>query len=363
WLFSESEFEIKSLDLKLKNGIPFDSLFYKRYNTKVEIDSKELMTTRYLLGKKNSHLGKIVDTLENKKFSKPMFVEDGWYIIYLESFNQQTILTETEFTRLKVEATNAIKKIKMDSISDKYVDDLMSKNKPIIHSTAFRILRSYLSNYILDKELYEKWSLSKKMNEALAELERNNKSDIRNLTLVNLKSTKVSISKFLEWFWLRDQYIKFDNSSLESYSLSLKDIVFRMVRDELLTDVARGKGYYELDIVKKQLSWWQEKVLSSAYKNYLKTTITVSSDEITTQKDNGKKETLDIEKEYTAKLFRKIQNLKEKYPISINQVVLNNINVSDEENPNAISLYTAKKGGLIPRTPYPTIDGDWANWE
>lgn len=363
WLFSDSQFEINSLDSKLKNGMSFDSLFYQRYKSKEEIDSKELATNRYLLGKKTPGLGKIVDTLENKKYSKPIFMEDGWYIIYLENFNQQAILTETDYTRLKTEATDAVKMLKMNSISDMYVDRLMKENEPLIKSTAFRILRSYLSNYILKKELYEQWLLPKKMDEALAELDNKSKSDISKLVLVNLKSTEVSISQFLEWFWLRDQYLKLDNSSLETFSLSLKDIVFRMVRDELLTNAAKEMGYFESDVVKKQQSWWREKVLSSAYKNYLRNTIKVNSDEVAPQKENENNGNLDIEKEYTAKLFRTIQKLKQKYSITINKDVLNNISVTDEENPNAISLYTVKKGGLIPRTPYPTIDSDWANWE
>jgi len=363
WLFSDSEFEINSLNLKLKSGIPFVSLFKQRYKLKEEIDSKELKTNRYLLGKKNPSLGKIVDTLESKKFSKPIFMDDGWYIIYLESFNQQAILTETDFTRLKTEAIDAVKMIKMNSISDKYVNNLMIDNVPIIKSTAFRILRSYLSNYILKKELYEQWSLPKKMDEALAELDNKSKSDISKLVLINMKSTEVTISQFLEWFWLRDQYIKFDNSSLEAYTLSLKDIVFRMVRDELLTNTAKKKGYFESDVVKKQFSWWREKVLSSAFKNYLRNTINVSSDEIAPQKGNEKDINIDIEKEYTAKLFRTIQKLKQKYSIVIDEDILDNIIVSEEENPSAISLYTIKKGGLIPRTPYPTIDSEWANWE
>lgn len=363
WLFSESELEINSLNLKLKSGMPFDSLFYQRYTSKEEIDSKELATNRYLLGKKTPGLGKIVDTLESKKFSKPIFMDDGWYIIYLENFNQQAILTETDFTRLKTEAIDAVKMIKMNSISDKYVDRVMTENEPIIRSTAFRILRSYLSNYILKKELYEQWSLPKKMDEALAELDNKSKSDISKLLLVKMKSTEVTISQFLEWFWLRDQYIKFDNSSLEAYTLSLKDIVFRMVRDGLLTNTAKEKGYFESDVVKKQFSWWREKVLSSAYKNYLRNTIDMSTEEVLLQKGNEKDINIEIEKEYTAKLFRTIQKLKQKYSIVIDEDRLDNIIVSEEGNPSAISLYTIKKGGLIPRTSYPTIDSDWANWE
>jgi hypothetical protein len=36
--------------------------------------------------------------------------------------------------------------------------------------------------------------------------------------------------------------------------------------------------------------------------------------------------------------------------------------VSEENNPNAIDFYFVKRGGLIPRTPYPILDIYWTAW-
>jgi len=54
---------------------------------------------------------------------------------------------------------------------------------------------------------------------------------------------------------------------------------------------------------------------------------------------------------------------KKKYKISINKDVLNKIKVSSENDKNAIDMYIVKRGNLIPRLAYPSIDNDWASWE
>ena len=48
--------------------------------------------------------------------------------------------------------------------------------------------------------------------------------------------------------------------------------------------------------------------------------------------------------------------------IQINELVLAGIDVQDEEDPKTIDFYAVKKGGLLPRQPYPTIDWDWQVW-
>jgi len=62
------------------------------------------------------------------------------------------------------------------------------------------------------------------------------------------------------------------------------------------------------------------------------------------------------------KLMRRVLDLKQKYKITINENLLQNLQLTDENDPDAIEFYAVKKGGLIPRQPYPTIDWDWQLW-
>ena len=62
------------------------------------------------------------------------------------------------------------------------------------------------------------------------------------------------------------------------------------------------------------------------------------------------------------KMMRKVLNLTQKYQVEINDNVLQNLKVEDEENPKSIDMFIVKKGGLLSRQPYPTIDWEWQQW-
>ncbi len=69
-----------------------------------------------------------------------------------------------------------------------------------------------------------------------------------------------------------------------------------------------------------------------------------------------------IREKYMDKIMRNVLNLKQTYEIEIFDDVLKNLNVEDEQNPKAIDMFIVKKGGLLPRQPYPTIDWEWQQW-
>lgn len=363
WLYAESDSTIVDYLFKLNSGTPFDSLFLAQLNDSTILEDRSLNTSRYIIGRNNPALTSIIDTLNTKSYSAPVHTNDGWYILYLDNFSQNNLISETEHTRLKEEAVTALTKRKMDFLSDKYVDSLMKSSYAIIKNPSFRILSSYLGKIILDDELYEKWNLENKLNEVLSEIDFDDSKNINKLELVSLQNNYISISDFLEWFWLRDQYIKFNKSSAQTFSQSLESVIWRMVRDELLTREAYSCGYQNHIEVQKQLNWWSDKIVYSAINNEIKNSVLLEYGEINFSNSTEKNENAKLDSEYMSKVFRTLSGLKKKYIVKINKDTLESLKVSTENDKKAIDFYTVKKGGLIPRTPYPTIDYDWINWE
>ncbi len=139
-----------------------------------------------------------------------------------------------------------------------------------------------------------------------------------------------------------------------------------MVRDRLLTNLAYKRGYDQNEMVIEQLKWWEDKIVYSVLKNELINSIIVKKEEINVKMNTpSEKENfeLNVKLELDAKIYRLLKDLREKNKISIDESGLEKIIVSSEEDPKAIEFYTVKKGGLIPRTPYPTIDFEWSTWE
>ena len=120
-------------------------------------------------------------------------------------------------------------------------------------------------------------------------------STINDLALVELSDNTINLNKFLEWFWIRSQYMKFDKTNMYSYSSSVRQIVLLMVRDELLAEKARLRGYDGRNNVLKQLAWWRDKIVYSSLRNELSNLIVLENDELRSA-DNSQTEKSQTEK-------------------------------------------------------------------
>jgi len=363
WLYTPDRGEIMKLQDSLNAGKNFQKLFERQLNDTIAVGDRSLKSSRYQLEMKNPALGKIVDTLKIGKYSLPIKTGDGWYIVLMKDFSKKLIVTETEQDKIKNEARQAVMKTKMDELSDKYVNELMLAENPTIKRKPLQILRSYIARYELPKEKYDQWEMEKKLNEAIKEYGSKESLDYSKIVFAELKDYDITLNDFIAWYRTRDQYVKFSKQSFSAFSRSLEQMVWRMIRDKVLSATAKLKGYYNRKIVLEQSKWWRDKILYAAVKNEMINSITIENKEVLSEDDKSQSQSEFIEEELTKKLFRKISELKKKYDIKINEKLLGNIKVSDEEDVKAIEFYTIKRGGLIPRTPYPTIDNYWARWQ
>jgi hypothetical protein len=365
WLYAETGGELNKFTDALASGISFDSLYLLQFKDSIYLDDRSMKINRFQLGKKNPELAAIIDTLPVGQVTEPIKASDGWYIFFLDNIMQNVILTESELMRLQQESINALKKKKMDQLSDEYVNQLLLENNPVIKRQSFNVLRSFIGIYILTKELYNDWELSGKLDEALKELNVT-KDNVGQSVLVVMNERNVTLNDFLNWFRNRSQYIKFNKTNLQSFSSSVESLIWRMVRDKLLTGQAYERSFQQTESVKKQSKWWKDKIVYSVVKKDIVESVELKEEEVRYNsvdsldvKSNEEK----IITEIIRRLLLKINELKMEYDININEDVLEKINVSEENNPKVIDFYTVKKGGLIPRTPYPTIDFEWINWE
>ena len=365
WLYAETKNELKKYTDAIASGGSFDSIYTMQFKDSIFLDDRSMKINRFQLGKKNPELAEIIDTLPVGKLSEPIEALDGWYIFVLDNITQNLILTESELIRLRHESINALKKKKMDQVSDKYVNQLLLAQDPVIKRESFNVLRSYIGAYTLTQELYDDWALSEKLADALNDL-KVKKENVGQSVLVVMKEGNVNLEEFLKWYRNRSQYIKLNKNDLPSFSKSLENLIWRMVRDKLLSELAFKRNFNQTESFQKQAKWWSDKIVYSAVKKEIVESVILEEDEVKTKEpadteDKIKSERLNME--ITKKLFHKINDLKGKYDITINEDILGKIEVSEENNPKAIDFYMVKKGGLIPRTPYPTIDFEWITWE
>lgn len=363
WLYSSDNNVIANYYKQIITGASFDSLFKIQLNDSVLLDDRQLTSSLFNIYLKNPVFAQIIDTLKPGVTSNPIHTSDGWYIIKIDNIWKSLITNQTEYEKLKYESEQAITKSKLDILSDEYVKTLFVDENPIIKRDAFNLLRSYLGKYVLAQEKYSEWELDDKLNVALGNLGLNPSDKYPGLTLVECKTKNISLDEFIIWYRVREQYLKFIKDDLAGFSKSLEDLIWLMVRDKLITNQAFQKGYNKSNWVVKQSNWWREKISYSAYKNELANSITLNSEEIKLVDAKSKSQSELLSEKLSKTIFHKILELKKKYKITINKDVLDDIKVSSENDKNAIDMYIVKRGNLVPRPAFPSIDNDWASWE
>ncbi len=364
WLYTPDKGEAMGYVTMLGKGADFNSLFYKQFADSSLLNDRQLKSNFYQLKMKNPVVAKIIDTLKVGKVSLPVHVQDGWYLIKLENLSRNLIVTESERNKLRNESIEAAKMNKMNFLSDRYVNKLMNDAKPVIRKDEFDVLLSYIGNYILPKKKFEEWDLAGKLDSTLSRLQIKDKEKIAGLTLVDLKNGSVTLAELLDWFWARDQYVKLNEKNFISYSISLKEMIWRMVRDKLLVAEANKKNLSERKSVREVEKWWRDKIVYSYVRNELTNAVLLENKELSrVKKDSEKNNAGLLSTELSKKILHTVNSIRQKEHVMINKGVLSAVNVRDENDLHAIELYIVKRGGLIPRTPYPTIDNDWKSWE
>jgi len=358
WLYTKTENDIVNCYTALQKGISFDSLFKKQLSDSVFADQRSMEIDRFNLGKKNPVLASMIDTIKPGVPSMPIHTGDGWYIIKLDNVWKSAITTETENNKNTYDVEAVLKREKADSISDIYVREAFRSIEPVIKKKALLIVRSYIGKTNLDSIKYIAWGLDEKLNRITDSLKALNITDYNSLPLVETKTGVITINSFLQWFQLRSENINLDESSLKAFSVSLENVIWRMLRDETMLKRAYALKLDKAPDVVEQSNWWKDKIMYAIVRDEIGNSIALKG-ELNLQNKQNETRT----EEFTKKLLHKIIALKQKTKIEINEELLSRIIVSQENDAKAIEVYTSKTGGYFPRQAYPSIDLYWKTWE
>ena len=381
WLYEEDKSKIMSDWNALAQGVTFDSLYFLQFNDSVSTDDRSLESTFFKLQQKNPYLGAIVDSLVAGNYSIPIKAPDGWYIVKMDNIQTNAILTETELNRIKHELWRSIFKQKLDILSDQYIQNLMNAHQPVIDKDTFFYVVHYINQVTNYPDLMNKDTIDYFLKQKLIDFNADNIEFYKNDILVRGKSCEITFADFIDWYRPRMAYLKINTASVPKFILAVQQVLWRMVRDYLLVQKAKAIGIDSWQTVLTQKKWWQDKIVYNAVKANIASSIHYEEDDLQVfykknvnhyRYKNGEvipfdkcRENIEsdyIKEKYMSTLVHDVLKLKNEYNIQINEELLKALKIADEENPEAIDFYVIKKGGLLPRQPYPTIDWEWQQW-
>jgi hypothetical protein len=380
WIFTPSAEEIDEQERMMKAGITFDSLYRLQLHRGVKPEDRALETTNFKLRMANPMFASVIDTLSAGEVSLPIHGPDGWYVVKVADMWRNPVITESEEAKMREDVKRSLNQRLADSLSDDYVQRIILAEHPIIVRECFNAIQAFLGKKLLSKEKFDEWGLASR--KGAKELKDVSRLDvISSRALIQMKKKNLSVQTFLDWYRMREPYIKLTLTSQQGFFQSVEGIIWRMVRDRLLTDRAFQRGVQNRASVRRQKEWWKEKFLYLANKDRIADTIKDSLPllrkfyEVNARDFRDSTGTVkpfeevreDVWREYysfelTKRLLHEISRLKQKYGVAINEVELKKVVLDIENDPKAIDLYTVKKGGIYPRTAFPTIDFDWQSW-
>jgi hypothetical protein len=356
WIFAPDETRLRLFTSKLNRGLSFDSVFnFQLKLDSVFADSRSMQVDKFNLYWRNPQFAKAVDTLKLGEVSKPVKGPDGFYIVKLVDVWKNLIVGKAEYEKDAKNVEFMLKKEEADKISDRYVHGLMLKHNPVIQGKTFSVLRSYLGSYYLPEKKYKKWGLYKRLKQEFNKLKT---QDLRGLTLVAMNSDSLSISNFIYWFKPRENYLKFNENDFNSFSASIESMIWQMVRDDLLVQLAFSKGYQDGEVIKQQIGWWEDKIVYSIVRDQIANSVGLEIENPSSLKPKNDNK----QKEFKKKMQHALLKLKEKYHVVINHKILNSLIVHDADNPKALDFYIIKRGGTYPHPAFPSIDFRWQTW-
>jgi hypothetical protein len=380
WIFTPTPGEMDDYLRALRAGVPFDTLFSRQLQKGSNADDRSMSTTRFKLRMRNSFLADIVESMPAGKISLPVHGPDGWYVVKVVERKKNMVRTQTEMMKLDNDVRRVLFQHIGDSLSDEYVRTVVGTFQPTMMRGPLNALVAHLGKLYLDSARYREWKLQDRTG-ARRLSDVSNLEPIANDTLVTMNAGSFSVRDFLEWFRMREPYATLALSSPVSLFHSVEELVWRMVRDRLLTQRAFARGLRENPNVKRQTEWWKAKMLFTANKQRIGDTIVDSLPALRAYYDGNQRRFADekgrvkpfdsvrtdvwreyYQQEFTAKMLHEILRLKQKYGVTINEAALGKIPVDSENDPKTIDMYPVKKGGIYPHAAFPSIDYDWQSW-
>ena len=379
WIYTRAETEITKDAATLRKGVPFDSLYRLRRNALPPEDVREMEISRFALSVKNPELSRVVDTLRVGRPSAPVQGPDGWYILCVRSASAAPMLTETAAGKLREEVRRSIVQHRCDSLSDLYVKHLMESARPTIIRRTLDVLHVMMAKQIVPADTFSRWGLERRLRErwGINDFSAFNRSE----HLVESQGGAYTLANFQEWYRAREMNLHLALGSAESLYASAERLVWRMVRDRLLTALALKRKLQDREIVRRQFAWWKDKIVYNIAKARIAGSVSTDSSlvrayyEANTQRFRDATGVVipyervreDVLKEYynyeiTKRTVHEVLKLKERYPVTVNEKALEALPVETENNPKALDMYFGKTGGIFPRPAFPTIDYAWSAW-
>jgi len=374
WIFSTEKQKAEHISKQLKTGGSFDSFFAAADSTE-----RKLETTLLRLESDAPDFANGLRTLRAREISSPLHGPDGYYIVRLDQVWQNPVTTQTEYEKLKHETVGALRTMKANTLAGEFVQSKMKSANPVIKAEGYNIVRAFLAEKGLSRDTQVKWDIPSTFMTEAGPMPINASEKVLSRPLVTFAGRTLTVREYVRWFDIRQFQLK--RSSLAAFNASVKQTIWKLVQDKLLSQDAYARGLNRREAVQHEAKKWEAKLLYLAGRSHLMRTISISDSALRRRYQQYKKRYLDAEGKQLAfdkardqvwsdsyhdeeqkVLFRTLQQLRKQYEVKINEEALKALESTVPHDPKAIDVKFYKPGGTFPRVAFPSIDERWQSF-
>jgi hypothetical protein len=376
WIYSKDEQSAKKIHSRLLHGASFDSVFARQALSDSSASGRALETTGLKLERDIPELARNLSKLKSQEISRPIKGSDGYYLVRIDEIWQNPLTTETDYATLKNQAVEILRQVKADKLASEFVSGKMRVAHPVIKADGFNIVRALLAEKGLSLDARVNWEIPSTFMTEAGSLPISASAKLLNRPLVVFSNQTMTVSDYAKWFDIRQFQLK--TSSLATFNASVKQTIWKMVQDRILSQEAYSRRLNMQENVRRESEKWEPKILYLAERQNILRTISISDStvkaEFEKQKksknvgkslgfgDSGVREDLYRQEEMKA-VFRTLQHLQKEIPIVVQESTVQRLSEKIEKEINPIDIIFYKPGGTYPRIAFPTIDAWWQAYE
>ena len=375
WLFSDNKRQAEQLSEQLKSGASFDSLYVAQEDSA----NRNLATTLLKLESDAPDFATGIRALRTQQVSAPLQGPDGYYIVRIDQVWQNPLMSETEYERLKYATVEALRTAQAGKLAAEHVRTKMKSSHPVIKADGFNIVRAFLADKGLSRDTQVKWAIPSTFMTEAGPMPINASERFLKRPLVTFAGQTLNVRDYVRWFDVRQFQLK--RSSLAAFNSSVKQTIWKMVQDKLLSQEAYSRGLNRRTEVAHEAKKWEAKLLYLAGRSHLLRTISIPDSALKKQYQQAKKRYRDadgkqltferardavwLDAYYDAEmitLLRTLQQLRKKHDVVINEDAFLQLATQIPREPQAIDVKIYKPGGTFPRVAFPSIDERWQSF-
>lgn len=378
WIYAKEEQEARRIAAFTRSKILFDSLFALQIDSSTSESDRSLETTLLKLERDNPELAKELAGLRSQEVSGPIRGKDGFYIIRFDEVWQNPLASETEYVQLKDQSVKILRTMNADRRASEYVTRKMKEANPILKADGFNILAAYIAGKGLSKDTRISWKIPSTFMTEAGPRPISESSEFLGKTLVTFSSQALTVEDYARWYDVRQFQLK--TESLAAFNASLKQTVWKMVQDRLLSSEAYENGLQFSEPVRKERSNWEIKMLYLAGRAHALKTMSASESRRREHYDkhpgwfkdaHGNQQDYEAVRENVRRSFlreeeirvlsRLLQNLQKQHGVFVDEEKVRHLEKQIDLLPIDVIFY--KPGGTFPRVAFPTIDDAWKPFE